>query len=174
MATINLNPILDEDIDWVPSTFGNHYVLVDEGMARPNTSDYVTATVDKLLDSYKFNFADNGEDIVSLALQMYFTGTFPASYDIKFYLSDGVDINYPKTENPTEGVYKTGEIVLANNPFTGVPWTWAELVGGAYSFGFESVAGDGTGSVSVATFALQIITEVAGNKVIGDGLTNLI
>lgn len=175
MANVNLNPTSDIVSLWLPSAVAPHYSLIDEGMARPVTTDYVYADALGLVDTYGFTFADNGEDIVSLQMRIYAGGALGSCYNVKLKVSDGVTDYAAGTVNPSEGTFKEGNATMTTNPFTGDPWTWAELESGVYKFSIESTIGDGTNQVQVATMALLIVTEIpSGNKIIGDGLTNLI
>ncbi len=174
MANVNLNPTSDIVSLWIPSAVASHYTLIDEGMSRPVTTDYVYADAIGLVDTYGFTFADNGEDILSLQMRIYAGGALPGCYNVKLKVSDGVNDYIAGTVNPSEGSFKEGNATMYTNPFTGAPWTWAELESGIYKFSIESALGDGTNQVQVATMALLIVTEVpSGNQGIRDGLINI-
>lgn len=173
MAQINLNPTADQTIEWTPSAVASHYTLIDEGMARPVTTDYVSAASAGLIETFTFPFSDNGEDILSLQMRVYAGGALPSSYNVKFYISDSTNVYYPATVNPSEGTYKEGNVTMTENPFTGAPWTWLDLTSGLYKFGFASTAGDGTATVYVATFALLITTGLLSKNMVREGLVNI-
>ena len=162
MATVISQPISDQNVNWTPSTAGSHYVLVDEGMARPLTSDYVYTTIANTLELYGFNPTDNGEQIVSVNFRYYASGSIGGSPYFALYLADGIGGTYQSADLiPAKGIFKENSVELTTNPITSAPWTFQDLQN--YDIGFKSVAGDGFDTIIVATHQIDITTEPAGS-----------
>jgi hypothetical protein len=173
MATVNANPTADKVLSWDPTPAGTHYTCIDEGMSRPNTADFVCTSTVNEIELFGFTPTDNGEDITTVSLRVYVGGALAGNPFFHFYIDDGTNIwESSVAQVPSAGIFKEVNEALALDPLTGLPWKFSSF--SSYRIGFKSISGDGFDIICIATLQIDITTEVAGNKVIGDGLTNLI
>ncbi len=173
MAVIVSPPTVDKNINWTPSTAGSHYVLIDEGIARPITTDNVCTTAINAIESFNFAPTDNGEDIISVNFRAYVGGAIMGSPWLKIYLKDSVGGTWESVSalKPSAGIYKEVNEILTTNPITGLPWTFTDLVN--YEIGFKSVAGDGFDPICVATLQIDITTESGLAQYNGERIGNI-
>lgn len=160
MATIIAQPIADVNVNWTPSAVTSHYTLIDEGMARPKTTDNVCTTIANTVETFAFNPTDNGEDITKILLRVFLGGSIAGSPFLRFYIKNpigGATWESAADIKPAVGIYKEANEQLLQNPLEGRDWKIEDLQ--TYEFGFKSTLGSGFDSICVATFQMDITTE---------------
>jgi hypothetical protein len=123
---LGIFPNADTDVEqWTPSTIGAHYQLVDEN--PPNTSDYVESPTQGQIDLYRYPSLIGSGTIIGLQVSTTVEIATGTSMVIEApIISHGVTDLGPDT-TVTGATYVDVRHVSTTDPYTGLPWTVANL-----------------------------------------------